>query len=136
MAITGLYFFDKKGLLRSSHSIGEKALSVKFYPETGSFLILTLKNLYQFRTEEQLLEKVYSGTEFSSFEKYKKKIWVGSNRGIHLLSDYNFKFDLPSTNDFLFGTDEIFKVQKGGRKEALKIFDLFLKPTFIKLGLN
>ena len=43
--------------------------------------------------------------------------------------DYNFKFDLPSTNDFLFGTDEIFKVQKGGRKEALKIFDLFLKTN-------
>ena len=88
-----LYFFDKKGLLRGSHSIGEKALSVKFYPGTGRFLILTLENLYQFWTEEQLLEKVYSGTEFSSFEKYKKKIWVGTNSGIHLLSDYNFKFE-------------------------------------------
>ena len=29
----------------------------------------------------------------------------------------------------IFGNEKIFKVQKGGRKEALKIFDLFLKTN-------
>ena len=33
--------------------------------------------------------------------------------------DYNFKFDLPSTNDFLFGTDEIFKSSKKGEEKKL-----------------
>ena len=43
--------------------------------------------------------------------------------------NYQFKFDLPSIYNSIFGNEKIFKVQKGGRKEALKIFDIFLKTN-------